>query len=336
MDSRTLIRELIAGRPTPRCGFWMGNPDPKTWPLLREYFGVATDDEVRRLLGDDLVWVMADGGYHGPDGRPAFPNPRKREGLAAPGVFSDCESVAEVAAYPWPELKDLDFTEQLAAVRRTGDCYRASGMWCPFFHLLGDLFGMEEYFVKMYTQPEVVKAVTRRVVDFYLAGTEKFFREAGDEVDGFFFGNDFGTQQDIMISPECFQEFVFPYFKEFTDLGHAFGKQVLLHSCGAIVKVIPDLIRLGVDALHPLQARAAHMEAENLRQFQGKLTYFGNIDTQDLLVNGTPEEVKADVRRVKALLGPRLIVSPSHEALLPNVPPANVQAMAEEAHLPWT
>ncbi|NQT20513.1 MAG: hypothetical protein HQ592_12460, partial [Planctomycetes bacterium] len=59
--------------------------------------------------------------------------------------------------------------------------------------------------------------------------------------------------------------------------------------------------------------------------------FLGGIDTQDLLVNGTPDAVRADVRRVKDLLGPCLVVSPSHEALLPNVPPENVLAMAEEA-----
>jgi uroporphyrinogen decarboxylase len=57
----------------------------------------------------------------------------------------------------------------------------------------------------------------------------------------------------------------------------------------------------------------------------------GGIDTQQLLVHGTPHEVKADVRRVRDLLGPRLIVSPSHEALLPNVPPQNLEAMAMAA-----
>ncbi len=74
------------------------------------------------------------------------------------------------------------------------------------------------------------------------------------------------------------------------------------------------------------------MSAESLaRDFGGRISFLGGIDTQDLLVNGTPADVRADVRRVKALLGPCLIVSPSHEAILPNVPPENVLAMAEEA-----
>jgi len=74
------------------------------------------------------------------------------------------------------------------------------------------------------------------------------------------------------------------------------------------------------------------MDAQTLaRDFKGKIAFMGGIDTQDLLMNATFEEIKADVRRVKKLLGPNLIVSPSHEAILPNVPPANVEAMAQAA-----
>jgi uroporphyrinogen decarboxylase len=97
-------------------------------------------------------------------------------------------------------------------------------------------------------------------------------------------------------------------------------------------KLIPRFIEAGIDALHPLQALARDMDAESLaRDFKGKIAFVGGIDTQQLLVHGTPDDIRAEVRRVKRLLGPNLVVSPSHEALLPNVPPENVLAMAEEA-----
>ena len=96
--------------------------------------------------------------------------------------------------------------------------------------------------------------------------------------------------------------------------------------------MIDRLIEAGVDCLHPLQARAWNMDAETLaRDFKGRIAFMGGIDTQELLIHATPQEVKAEVRRVKELSGPCLIVSPSHEALLPNVSPENVQAMAEAA-----
>jgi uroporphyrinogen decarboxylase len=77
------------------------------------------------------------------------------------------------------------------------------------------------------------------------------------------------------------------------------------------------------------------MDADTLaKDFKGKIAFMGGIDTQDLLVNATPEQVEAEVRRVKKALGPCLIVSPSHEALLPNVPPENIEAIAHAALKP--
>jgi uroporphyrinogen decarboxylase len=185
----------------------------------------------------------------------------------------------------------------------------------------------------MHTNPEFVHAVTAHVCDFYLEANRRFFARPKCLIDGYFFGNDFGTQLDLIISPRHFEEFVLPWFRKFTDQAHAHGFQVILHSCGSIYRVIPRLIEAGVNCLHPLQARAINMDAVRLsREFGGEIAFLGGVDTQHLLIHATPNEVKDEVRRLKDLFGPCWIVSPSHEALLPNVPPQNVAAMAEAAH----
>jgi uroporphyrinogen decarboxylase len=103
-----------------------------------------------------------------------------------------------------------------------------------------------------------------------------------------------------------------------------------MHCCGAIRPILPRLIELGMDLLHPIQALAAGMDAESLREFKGQVTFVGGIDTQQLLRFATPDDVEREVRRVVRALGP-LVVSPSHEALLPDIPPENVAAMARAA-----
>ena len=119
-------------------------------------------------------------------------------------MFADCEDPAEVDAWDgWPNPEYLDFTAIVETLKNAGDVYRASGMWCCFFHIVADYFGMENYFIKMYTHPEVVDAVTRHVCEFYLEANERFFEQAGDEVDAFFFGNDLGTQLDLMREPRA-------------------------------------------------------------------------------------------------------------------------------------
>ena len=88
--------------------------------------------------------------------------------------------------------------------------------------------------MKMYTHPAVVHAVTDRVCSFYYEANERFFALAGDLVDGFFFGNDFGTQRGLICGPKQFDEFILPWFQRFTDQAHRYGYQVILHSCGSI------------------------------------------------------------------------------------------------------
>jgi uroporphyrinogen decarboxylase len=334
-ETRDLIRRLIEGRPVRRCGFWLGNPHADTWPILHRYFGTGSEEELRQKLGDDCRWICpqfyADA-YQDPEGRELFDAGLDRVKHSAPPL-AHCETVDEVERFLWPKPEYLDFESCLADLRGAGDVYRLSGFWTCFYHNLADLFGMEEYFVKMHTHPEVVLAATDRVCQFYYEANERFFAAAGDLLDGFFFGNDFGTQQSLICGPREFDRYILPWFRRFTEQGHRHGYQVVLHSCGSVFRVIGRLIEAGVDCLHPLQARACDMQAERLAaNFKGRLAFLGGIDVQQLLTCGTPEEVRADVRRVKRLLGPNLIVSPSHEALLPNVPPENVAALAEAAH----
>lgn len=333
MTNRERVRAIIAGEKPDRGAFWLGMPHPDTMPIYLDYFGVSNEEEMRQLLQDDLRWISAEwGSYKHPEGKSLFNAVRVGITEGSEPVFADCDDPAEVEDYEWPDSDYLDFSEILNKLRNSGDVYRASGMWSCFFHIVADYFGMETYFIKMYTNPDVVDAVTRRVCEFYLEANRKFFEAAEDEMDAFFFGNDLGTQLGLMLSPELIDRFVMPYSREMVKLAKSKGYQVMYHCCGAVHKAIPMFIDAGIDALHPLQALACNMDAETLAcDFKGKIAFVGGIDTQYLLVHGSPDDVRAEVRRVKSLLGPNLIVSPSHEALLPNVPPENVAAMAEAA-----
>lgn len=319
-------------------GFWHGCPNPASTENLFGKFGVKDDFELGLKLGSTCRWIQADAWnmYRHPEGKPMFDvlGGKERHTLGQDGVFADCEDPAEVDAFDWPDEKYIDFTDAIAEIDRTVAAGQAvlSGSWSCFFHNVCDFFGMENYFVKMYTDPEVVDAVTERVVDFYLRINEKLFAQAAGKIDMFFFGNDFGSQLDTLISPEMFDRFVMPGFVKFTEQAHRHGMKVLLHSCGSIHRVIPRLIDAGVDALHPIQAKAANMDAETLaRDFGGKIVFVGGVDTQQLLPKATPQQVKDEVHRLRDLFGPNYVVSPSHESILPDVPWENVLAMAEAA-----
>lgn len=335
MTSRDRIRTIINAQPADRCGFWLGNPHPDTLPLYHTYFGTSTLEGLHVKLGSDLRWLspqMTPAIYRHPQGKGLFDIGLHKKSHAQPGPLADCTTTGEVDRYEWPDLRYLDFTECLADLSHAGSHYRASGFWMPFFHDVMDLFGVEHFMLKLHDHPDVVHAVFQKVCGFYYEANERFFSSAATLVDASFFGNDFGTQRDLMISTRHFDEFMLPWIRRFCGQARAHGLQVIMHSCGSVYRLIDRLIDAGVQCLHPLQARAPGMDAGTLvRDFGGRIAFLGGIDTQELLIRGTPEAVREEVRRLKEVFGPLWIVSPSHEALLPDVPPRNVAAMAEAA-----
>ena len=315
MTGRERVSAIVDGKFVDRCGYWTGMPHGDSWPGLFRYFGCTTPEEVYRKLGDDVRWI--------PIGcQPRLPH----------GYLADCDSVAKVHDFPWPNPDEIDLTPWLDALKRAEGNYRLSGNLSMFFHddCFNSFGGMQNYFVKMYTDPDVVHALMRHVNDYYLKLNRRFFRAAGPTMEAYKVSHDFGTQTGVMMSTSMLEEFVFPYLKEQFDLGHEYGYHVFMHCCGAIRPILPRMIELGMDLLHPIQALAAGMDAESLVEFKGQVTFVGGIDTQELLRHGSLEDIRRDVQRVAKLLGP-LVISPSHEALLPDVPPENVTAMAEAA-----
>jgi hypothetical protein len=109
--------------------------------------------------------------------------------------------------------------------------------------------------------------------------------------------DDWGAQGSLLISPEMWRELFKPLYKEYCDLIHAHGKRVFFHSDGFITSIIEDLIEIGVDALNS-QLFCQDIEALGQR-FAGRITFWGEIDRQNILPFGTPADVKAAVYRVR-------------------------------------
>lgn len=337
MNGRERINAIFNRKPADHVGFWAGDPVTETRAIYNKYFQVDDPISFSAKIGDDGVWLYPEReAYKHPEGKPLwdYTGGNIRKALDGAGVFADCETVAEIESFDWPNPDYLDFTPTYKKIKRVHDLGMAafSGPWTYITTLAFDFFGMENFFIKMYENPEVVEAAIEHFVDFYLIANKKFFEEAGDELDVFFFASDLGSQDDMLFSPELFRKFFLPGLGKIVGQAKSYGKKVMMHSCGAISKVIPDLINIGIDALHPLQAKAKGMEAERLaREFGKDLVFVGGVDTQELLPFGTPEQVKEEVRRLKKVFGERFVVSPSHEGVLPNVSPENLLAMRDAA-----
>ena len=268
MNSRQKVMDVFNRTGTGQGVMWTGHPNDATIPIYAKEWSIEpTREAIYNHLNDDCRWVFADGGYHHPMGNPLFDPSWGIEGrhsLSAAGCFAEAEDISDIEKYPWPDIKYLDFTDIYKEIDKYSDKMVFTGMWSCFFHNICDFFGMENYFIKMYENPEIVEALTEKVVDFYVAANDKFFAGLGDRADVMFFGNDLGTQRDLMISPDNFRKFVLPSYKRIIAVGKKYNKKIMLHSCGSIYRIIPDLIEAGVDIIHPIQAQAAGMSAKDL------------------------------------------------------------------------
>jgi len=318
----------------PAC--WLGDPSKEANVQLMKYFNVDSPAKVKSILGDDIFQVEVP--YNHPPSNHiacAFDfsvenDDYEERSLTVEGFFANSTSVDDVKKFDWPNpAEHMDPVECEKVVSEAPDDMAVMGMlWSAHFQDACAAFGMENAMMKMILEPEIFQAVIDRIVEFYLDANKIFYEATKGKLDAVLIGNDFGSQQALMLSPDLLRQFVFSGTKKLIDQAKSYGLKVIHHSCGAIFDIIPDLIDLGVDSVHPIQAKAAGMEAAGLQQnFGGKVSFCGGVDTQDLLVHGSPEDVADNVRELKRLFPTGLILSPSHEALQPDVPPQNIEAM---------
>lgn len=338
MTHRERFFKTIAGEAVDRPASWLGLPVPSALPRLFTYFGVETIDELKRKIDDDVYPIPVP--YHNPPtndigcslafAKSGVRGAQDERTLTAPGFFEDMTDPALVETFPWPDPEEhIDFQEaRRLAMAAPEDSARMGIMWAAHFQDACSAFGMENALMTMMIAPEMFRAVIDRITDFYIRCGEIFYEATKGYLDAVLIGNDFGSQNGLLVAPEELREYVFPGTKRLVDQAKSYGLKVVHHSCGAIHPIIQDLFDLGVDVVHPIQAKARDMQAEKLKaDFAGKGCFFGGVDAQHLLVNGTPEEVEADVKRLMEIFPTGLILSPSHEAILPDINPANVEAL---------
>ena len=338
MTHRERFYATIANQPVDRPASWLGLPVPEAQHGLLDFFNVTSVDELKVLLDDDIYPIEVP--YHYPPSNHiacAFKfakvthddKPEERT-LTAPGFFEDIEDPADVDLFPWPDpALYLDVEESRRLARSIDPNYIRMGiMWSAHFQDACAAFGMEKALMVMLMNPDMFVAVIERITDFYLKANELFYEATKGYLDAVLIGNDFGSQCGLMVDPESLRAYVFPGTKKLIDQAKSYGLKVIHHSCGSIFPIIDDLVELGVDVIHPIQALAQDMDAPNLKShFEGKTAFCGGVDAQHLLVNGTPEQVTQKVNELKQIFPTGLIISPSHEAILKDIPPVNIKAL---------
>ena len=194
----------------------------------------------------------------------------------------------------------------------------------------------DNFFLILAGEPEKAHKFLDKIVEYHLKNLESFLGTVGKYIDVVLFGDDLGMQTGPQISPAMYREFFKPRHKLLWNKAKELANvKVLLHSCGGIRELLPDLIDAGLDAVNPVQISCAGMNLAGLRKdFAGRMVFWGGgCDTQKVLTYGTPADVRKNVREQVDVYGKSggFVFQQVHN-ILANVPPENIVAMFEEVN----
>jgi uroporphyrinogen decarboxylase len=252
--------------------------------------------------------------------------------------MASATTVAEVDDYPWPDMDDptrvAHVAEQAARLRAENRYAVMATPWLLFpLERAFAMQGMDTFLMNLALYPDFAEALLWKIESLCKTLMGHFLAAIGDDIDIIKVGDDLGTQQSLLMSPAMYREMLKPVHADFLRfIKERTSAKLFFHTDGDVFPLIDDLIEIGVDILNPIQTSAGKMSnlAELKARWGDRLTFCGAIDTHRILPTGTPEEVRAEVRRVIEVLGPGggYMVSSVH-TVMDDVPPENILAMVD-------
>ena len=186
---------------------------------------------------------------------------------------------------------------------------------------------IEDIFLDLYLNKKMLKRLIRELTNYHLSLIEEW---SYLNVDAIYLTDDWGGQNNLLISPEIWRQFFKPYYQEISDCIHKNNMHFFFHSCGSISSIIKDLIEVGVDVLHPIQPHCNDYKII-AKEFSKNLTVMGGLDVQNILVNGTKDNIKKslyDFVEIFTKHGCGVILSPTN-TIVPDTPIENIKVAFE-------
>jgi len=231
----------------------------------------------------------------------------------------------QIKKYPSPKIDPLSVkeagkdVERIRAMGKASTCYSGSIYEWSWY-----MRGQQNYFMDIYDRPQIVGILADKFMEFDLEMVDAL-QEIG--VDMLTFCDDFGTQNGLQISADHWRKYIKPRWKNIWQ--HVKDRDntiIFLHSCGKIDEIIPDLIEMGLDVLHPIQPEV--MDAGHLyKEYHKDLAFWGTISSQKTIPFGTPKDIEREIKERVRTMGVHgsLVISPSN-IIGPEVPTENITA----------
>jgi uroporphyrinogen decarboxylase len=185
---------------------------------------------------------------------------------------------------------------------------------------------MADLMVDMMEAPEFVDELLDAITDYNCGVLEEVLNY---DIDCVRLGDDWGQQHGLIFGGRLWRRFIKPRLARTYGMVKRAGKAVMIHSCGRVQELFPELIELGLDIFNPFQPEAMN-PYEMKKQFGGDLTFFGGMSVQTLLPFGTPQQIRDETRRLMDEVGRGggFIIAPSHD-MPGDIPIENMVAFIE-------
>jgi uroporphyrinogen decarboxylase len=241
----------------------------------------------------------------------------------------------------WPDVNNPRWTERVGeraqAIKDSG-YYIIGRMVLSHgpYQMACDLRGMENFMVDMMDNPDFAHALLKRITDTICGLTSNYLAAAGGIIDMIELpGDDYAGNHNLVFSPKLFRKMIRPCLEKIiaTIRKQQPGIKIMLHSDGAIGKLVPDFIELGVDVLHPLEPVAGMNPAEIKQKYGDQICFLGGVDISHAMT-GMKDDVRNDVDRCIRDLAPGggYIMAPCNH-LQADIPPGNVIEMYNYANI---
>ncbi|OGJ85730.1 MAG: hypothetical protein A2268_11725 [Candidatus Raymondbacteria bacterium RifOxyA12_full_50_37] len=309
---------------------------------VKKNYGLLTEEEVLTFMLDDFRRVYPV--YIGPE----LPISKKTGAQMTvwPGVtFKDGDysldgfplanaTMKDIENYICPKVEWFDFSSFSVPPETSKNHTTICGEPFSLLDKAYDLMGMENIMIKMFEAPDLIHALMEKITQSRYDMIKRIL-ETAPWVDIFIITDELGTQESLLMSPEQFREFSFPYHKRLVNLIHSYGKLVYYHSCGCVMPLVPDLVELGIDILDNLQPTAKGNDPWAIkRNFGNKLILHVQVDEQIVMREWKPKDVYSKYRKMieDLAVGGGFIISTTFRSQ--DTPRENVEALLQAIRTP--
>lgn len=244
------------------------------------------------------------------------------------------DNLADIKKHPWPADNLLDFSHfPVEAAAHNDRAIIGVFTWGAYF-IATQVRGLENLMMDFILRKSYADHLINTIAEKCMIYLDTMLENYAEGVDIVYMADDYCSQWGPMFSPEDFRKYVMPYLTKIVDKVHQHDKKFLLHVCGSVRALLPMIIDAGVDILEPIQTRASGMEPQGLkRDFGSDLCFYGGMDLQQILCQGTPQEVEDEARHLIDVLGKDggYIFGPGHTYIQIDAPLENILTMYRTA-----